>query len=311
MKKIINLFPVMLLTFVMVGFTSCDPIYEEDDFDNYEEADSQGDSSENGALDPDFGIALYLIDGENIISKETARARKNWMEDEVKHQDIWEMTATLIPSDYRRWMTSFEIFDGDNDLLGYVANTTDDLSEWKFALDIRSAYPDGETLEQEGDYIHTIIHEYGHILALNNEQLDANQHSCDTYNPGEGCTANNSYLQAFVERFWSDILAEIEQIDEDDIDALDDFYAKYSDRFVTDYAATNPVEDLAEVFAVFVTSDNRPSGSQIKDQKIQSLYEYPELVDLREHMRGTVYTLPAPGSWERPQHKHHKGHKKE
>lgn len=294
-------------------FTACETIYDDQEFGDAplnEQNTSQEDHSNDATIDPDMGIAFYQIDGDFIIPVEQQKAKKRWMEDEEKHRAIWEMTTTLIPTDYRRWMTTFEIFDGENDILGYVNPTANDLSQWNFALDIRSAYPDGTTLETQGDYIHTIIHEYGHIMALNDEQLQADANSCSSYNPGEGCATQNSYLHEFYNRFWADLADEVAQIDEEDEDAIYEFYEKYEDRFVTDYAATNPVEDLAEVFAVFVTSDSRPSGNLIKDKKVQFLYEYPELIDLREHMRGTVYTLPEAGSWKRIKHRkhHHKSH---
>ena len=46
--------------------------------------------------------------------------------------------------------------------------------------------------------------------------------------------------------------------------ALDDFWRQNQDSFVTDYAATNPGEDLAETFTVFVLSP-RPTGDRIAD----------------------------------------------
>jgi len=60
---------------------------------------------------------------------------------------------------------------------------------------------------------------------------------------------------------------------------------KYKDRFVTDYAATNPGEDIAEVFATFVTQADQPRGNSIADQKIKLLYDFPELTQLRDKIR--------------------------
>ena len=76
-------------------------------------------------------------------------------------------------------------------------------------------------------------------------------------------------------------------------------YEKYQDRFVTDYAATNPGEDFAEVFSFFVTQDEAPRGQKLADQKIRLLYEFPELVSLREQIRGNGTTLSLrAGSWQ-------------
>lgn len=320
MKNVKWFLPVIVACFGLFTFTSCQDNFDfepdgqdqvSDDFeDDIEDGSNNGGNGGGGidgvSLDPDGGIALYRIDGQNIIKTDSKNVNPAWMNDEVKHKDIWEMVTTLIPADKRRWMTTFEIFDGGNELLGYVYNASQDLTSWNFALGIDSAYPDGQNLQTSGDFIHTIIHEYGHIMSLNDEQLNPNANSCD-YNPGEGCARSDSYLNGFYNRFWADIANEHSAIGEDDYDELYDFYDKYEDRFVSDYAATNPVEDLAEVFSYFVTGDSQPSGNQIKDEKIRYLYEFPELVSLRNHMKESAFTMPEPGKWKRPtctKHRH-------
>jgi hypothetical protein len=317
MKNVKWFLPVIVACFSLFTFTSCQDNFdfEPDDQDQFVDnsddglGDDNSDNGENGhegvSLDTDSGIALYRVDGQNIIKTDSKNVNPAWMNDEVKHNDIWKMVTTLIPADKRRWMTTFEIFDGGQELLGYVYNATQDLTSWNFALGIDSAYPDGQTLETSGDFIHTIIHEYGHIMSLNDEQLNPNLTSCD-YNPGEGCARSDSYLNGFYSRFWADIANEHSSIGEDDYNALDDFYNKYEDRFVSDYAATNPVEDLAEVFSHFITGNSQPTGNQIKDEKIRYLYEFPELVSLRNHMKESAFTMPEPGEWKRPSCKKHR-----
>ena len=325
MKNVKWFLPVIVACFGLFSFTSCQDNFDfepdgqdqlTDDFDddfNDDDADDSdtdnggngGGSSDGASLDGDYGVAIYRVDGQNIIKTDSKNVNPNWMNDEVKHKDIWEMVTTLIPADKRRWMTTFEIFDGGGELLGYVYNATADLTSWNFALGIDSAYPDGENLETTGDFIHTIIHEYGHIMSLNDEQLDHTTSSCD-YNPGEGCARSDSYIDSFYSRFWADIADEHSNLDADDYDALYEFYDKYEDRFVSDYAATNPAEDIAEVFSYFITQDSAPTGNQIKDEKIRYLYEFPELVDLRNHMKQSTFTMPEPGRWSRPTCKKHR-----
>jgi len=316
MKNVKWFLPVIVACFGLFTFTSCQDNFDfepdgQDQFDdNFDEDnddfdDNDSDNGGNGgnvegvSLDQDGGIALYRVDGQNIIKTDSKNVNPNWMNDEVKHNDIWNMVTTLIPADKRRWMTTFEIFDGGGQLLGYVYNATADLTSWNFALGIDSAYPDGQNLETSGDFVHTIIHEYGHIMSLNDEQL-------------KGCARSDSYLNGFYNRFWADIANEHSAISEDDYDELDAFYSKYQDRFVSDYAATNPVEDLAEVFSYFVTGNSQPTGNQIKDEKIRYLYEFPELVSIREHMKQSTFTMPEPGMWKRPncnkKHRHSHAH---
>ncbi|NJN80268.1 MAG: hypothetical protein HC797_07255, partial [Anaerolineales bacterium] len=61
---------------------------------------------------------------------------------------------------------------------------------------------------------------------------------------------------------------------------LDDFYYKYEDQFLTDYAVTHPAEDIAESFSFFIFS-SQPAGNTIAEEKILFFYQYPELVELR------------------------------
>jgi hypothetical protein len=58
-------------------------------------------------------------------------------------------------------------------------------------------------------------------------------------------------------------------------------------EFVTEYAATNIGEDMAETFAYFVLRP-KPSGSAVKDQKILYYYQFGELVSLRDRMRAAI-----------------------
>lgn len=67
-------------------------------------------------------------------------------------------------------------------------------------------------------------------------------------------------------------------------DAIYEFYDKYQDQFVSDYAATNPGEDIAETYRVFVMED-KPEGNSIRDQKIKFMYEFEELVKIRQNIR--------------------------
>ena len=119
--------------------------------------------------------------------------------------------------------------------------------------------------------------------------------ACPVYFPGEGCSRKNSYINAFYNQFWADIYEEFQDINliEDDdeyYEALDEFYYKYEDYFVTDYAVTNPEEDIAEAFTFFVLSP-RPAGNTIAEEKILFFYNYPELVDLRDEIINGICSL--------------------
>lgn len=85
----------------------------------------------------------------------------------------------------------------------------------------------------------------------------------------KGCAKIGSYINAFHNRYWSDIWDEFSILDESQ-EAKPSFYEKYKDRYVSEYAATNTREDIAEVFATFVVSPDRVEGTSIAEQKIQN-----------------------------------------
>ena len=116
--------------------------------------------------------------------------------------------------------------------------------------------------------------------------------ACPTFFPGEGCSLSTSYVNVFYDRFWRDLHDEWSAIDrtqdDDRRDAkLNAFYREHRDRFVDSYAATSPVEDIAETWAFFIL-DSQPAGTSEIDQKLGFFYSYPELVTLRSHIIGNL-----------------------
>ena len=146
-----------------------------------------------------------------------------------------------------------------------------------------------EDIDFSNFFTYLTVHEYGHVLTLNETQVNVNQNNCPAYHTGEGCSNGNSYINQLYELGWADIAHELQ-----DGQGSEDLYNRYSDRFVSDYAATNPGEDIAEVFAEFITKP-RPGGNSIANQKVNQLYQRPELVDLRNKIIQNNPTLVSDG----------------
>lgn len=239
---------------------------------------------------------LYALEVMSLDELEALQA------DEALHRSIWDLFARMIPAEQRTFVSRFVIFtDGPEGTYGAVAQDPDDPQRWMLSMDPADA---GQVTE----LTYTLIHEFGHLLTLNAAQVPPNlelfaaefdtedldrydqlyeeaEAACPTYFPGEGCSLADSYINRFFDRFWADIYWEWEELlwmedDEEYYDALDALYETYADRFVTDYAATNPAEDIAESWTAFVLSP-RPEGETIADQKVLFFYEFPELVRLR------------------------------
>ena len=216
-------------------------------------------------------------------------------DDRATHEAIWDYFAALIPSEERRFVSEFGIFtDGKGNHLAAVSPTFSEPEQWILQVDALDA-------ESYYDLSYTLIHEQGHLLTLNSEQVPPSepifkfpenktvyqqeQDACPQYFSGEGCSKPDSYINQFFTRFWPYIYEEWEQIDqEEDEDTrytlLRDFYKVHQDQFVTDYAPTSPAEDIAESWTYFILSP-KPEITSIASEKILFFYEYPELVELR------------------------------
>ena len=253
-------------------------------------------------------LVIYEISGNDISNpyyEDVPSDLESYQDDAAAHQEIWEYFVTLIPASERNGLEEFMIVtDGDSNGLAAVAQTTYDPKLWSLEVDIADS-------SDKLNLTYTLIHEYAHLLTLGPDQVipsvavfnnpdDENiifeeTSACPVYFPGEGCSQADSYINAFFNQYWADIHLEWQDInlieDTDEYyDALDNFYYKYEDRFVTDYAATNPEEDIAEAFTFFVLSP-RPEGNTIAEEKILFFYDYPELVQLRDEILNGVCQL--------------------
>ncbi|MEL6528279.1 MAG: hypothetical protein AAFQ07_21475, partial [Chloroflexota bacterium] len=182
------------------------------------------------------------------------------------------------------------------DTLAYVSEFSED--QWEFGVSI---FDDPERAL-------TIIHEFAHILSLNNTQyetyptillddeeglsddefydgIEEDMAACPAVAFEDGCAIEDSYLALFTEEFWEDF-------DVEDLMDLEDeyfFFDENPDAFVTEYAATNPAEDFAETFSYFIGLDDEdyPVDGELyeMDAKILWFEQFPELVEMRESIR--------------------------
>jgi hypothetical protein len=308
-KLLLQLLFLALLTGLV--FTSCSK--DDDDVKPKEEKKEKPDKK--AEENPDKGmIRLYKVSGEDISKTKDYKVsgkNKTYQTDKAKHKQMWKLTKNVIPRKPRKMLVEFLIFNGEDQdgTAGWVTQTKDDLTEWQMGLAIDYAYNENNEFNADGEFAYTVIHEFGHILTLNNTQIDASitdAASSKTYFTQEGSARASSYLYKHYKKFWADIHEEYKKIGDDE-DVHQAFYEKYKDRFVTQYASTNPEEDIAETFSFFVTKKDKPTGNSIADQKVRSMYDYDELIEIREYIRrknklkstSVGITLPEPGGWKK------------
>ena len=259
---------------------------------------------QSGRLDKNFKeqgsifLVTYEITGDRISGphiEPVPDELEDERNDRSTHESIWKYFASIVPGDRRSFVSEFSVFtDGRGNHLAAVSPTFLDDEQWTLYVDILDS-------EDYYDLTYTLIHEEGHLLTLNAEQVPPSDaiskfpdnetvykqevSACPQYFTGEGCSNPDSYINQFFDRFWTHLYTEWEQIDlEDDEDArsimLEDFYKVYQDQFLSDYAPTSPAEDIAESWTFFVLSP-KPELNSIASEKILFFYEYPELVELR------------------------------
>ena len=266
-----------------------------------------GEDFEDAAEMEEHTLITYRISGNQIVEPDRAAVTDDLLDlqdDADTHQKIWVYFSQLVPPEQRTYLSRYVIFtDGPEEVLAFVTPDTDDPTQWRLGVDIAdSSNPE--------DLTFTLVHEFGHLLTLNDRQVPADRAlalepdnealyeetmaACPVYFPGEGCSEPDSYINAFFQRFWADSYETWQATTqlEDEVereDATEAFYLSRRDAFVSDYAATSPEEDIAETFATFVLRP-KPTGDRVADQKVRFLYDYPELVKLRAEMSGRLYS---------------------
>lgn len=231
-------------------------------------------------------IALFDVkDGKITFSNKSIQKEKDIQKLDLEaYQKAWEVCCKIIPKQYLDKITKFEInTDGYLDLMAYVIQEDSNGSTWRLGIDIRDALTSEGTLRKE--FISTVVHELMHIISLNNQQLMPLRDAYyGTYTIEDGTLTKNAYLNQFYNQFWSKIIEDYEKNKNLPEEEQGEFYEKYKNQFVSEYASTQPAEDIAETFSYFVMND-KPTGNDIKDEKVRFLYNFKELVEIREYIR--------------------------
>lgn len=280
-KHLLFLFFVLLC----VSLVSCDKQNTDDEIPN-----DQADQTRNSGL-----VARYSVSGDNLSLISSGPAAKGFY-NQTRQNEFWNFFTNLIPADARQVMKELELFaDPEDGTAAYVAPINqNDLSVWEMGHNLDFVW-DRNNKFVPGESAYTSIHEIAHLITLDNKQVRAGNGGCNSFHTGEGCSTSASYINQFYNQFWRDIYAENQRIDQNDFDGFFAFYRKYQSRFVSEYAATNPGEDIAESFANYVMGDV-PSGNSIAAQKIRFFDQFPELVNLKQRIKGNInFPVSLPG----------------
>jgi len=190
--------------------------------------------------------------------------------------DLWTLVSKISPN----WLSdtyvdTFQIFDDKNDDTIAFVDDEDNNGTWRIAINV-AAFSDSTEKEK----YRTIVHELGHIITLNTTQFQ-DQNPCKTLQVEEWCFIPTAYVAGFAKQFWTD--AERAESESD----ANTLYEKNTSHYVSEYASTNFVEDIAESFSYFVFSGKTEPDS-VAAQKIAYLGNLPALVKIKNEMLGGV-----------------------
>lgn len=230
--------------------------------------------------------AVFNIEGSqiNYDKGKTANGLNLSSKTITTYKNIIKEVKTLIPNSIWSDITAVEInTDGIEEVMAHTIPAIDGFEKGKFrlAIDLSDVADAKGNLTKDGK--ETIVHETGHILTLSNEQVNEISWDGDGSEKAKEKFKANSYIKKFYDEFWSKNIDEYNVSKEKTGDTIE-FYDNRKNEFVSDYAATNVEEDIAESFRIFVCED-KPKGKTIADKKVLFFYDYPEFIKLRDEYR--------------------------
>lgn len=212
----------------------------------------------------------------------------------------WKEFYNIFPKDIcRKYIREIVLMtDGADEKTGALVALNTKNTQWRLVVDINDVDFKTKNKKRLYESIYTYVHEFGHLLTLNNTQVRPSvkkqQEEGEPYLNEEGQAYKNSYINKFVKRFWRgklltewDVIQDkycyIEQ--ESCIDKLYDLYMDNFTEFLTDYAAESPEEDVVESWTAFVLKSKIKKPKTIAQHKINFFYQFPELVAFRKHIK--------------------------
>lgn len=217
----------------------------------------------------------YQGSGEVIEEYDLTDGIEKYKDVDKLHYRLLDFTEKLT-SNYESYIDTLSVWtDGLSYQLGAIYPTVEgDNSKYTLRIDITDVFDKNGNFRDEDKTLATFVHEFGHVLTLNNTQVDNSKKDPNKYYATYDSFMEGSYIKAFYDEFWKPY----------GTDTGSELYKEKPEMFVDEYASTNSSEDIAESFMLFVLS-NKPAGNTIAEQKIKFFYDYPELVELRDNIR--------------------------
>jgi hypothetical protein len=162
----------------------------------------------------------------------------------------------------------------ENSSIGYAKLLAPGFHSSTIAIDLDHAFSNQARLAQ------TLTHEMGHVMTFTYGTWTPMRASdrCLGFARNSICFNADSMMQAWVDQFWGD---DAHEIDWSVSPVIADGIARcrIDPSFLTPYAATNPLEDLAESYEAYVLREDIHTPQQ--QAKMDFFGDYPEAVEAR------------------------------
>ena len=227
---------------------------------------------ENGEQVIEVTSFIHVNVGEDIQSFDFSKTAAEYEDADAVDLAVLEAVQKVIPADDPYMGDVISWTDGYSYVLGSC--TADEITEsdrFSIRIDKNDFFNSDGTMKDTGKFLATAVHEYGHELTLNKDQMDVSKLT-DTADYNDiSLYQDSSYMKAFYDAFYADGKAR-------------DFYT-YPEDYVSEYAGTAGMfEDIAESFMQFVVSEKQ-TGDTLAAAKVNFFYDYPELMEIRDYIR--------------------------
>lgn len=223
-------------------------------------------------ITPEFD-AVYQSGSENGLTVLNEKEQESL-------EAVWEHTTDILPKELFANFKYFKV--GGDGKLGsdaYVIPVDSEGKLWCMAVD-----PDD--ISDDNLFPYTVVHEMGHYLTLNENQVeyfDDNEvfYPIDRYSDSQCVAKEDSYIQAFYELFWKDIINDWRTNQENPY-----FYYRHKSQFITEYSASECAEDIAECFSAYVFLDK--AATPETQRKYDFFNSYPEFRSIKNEILNNV-----------------------
>lgn len=248
-----------------------------------------------------FSFFHYSSDDENIGTWNIRNGRfiKNDSKNDNLAAHYWDTFYEIFPKEItKKYIKKLVLIsDGIDEKTGALGALSSKNDKWQLVIDPLDVDFKSKNKRRLQESVYTLIHEFGHLLTLNNTQIKPTnkilQDEGGLYLTLEGEAYKNSYLNRFVSLFWKGRLLEKWDVikerhcftEESCVEKLNGLYFDNLADFVTDYAAESPEEDIVESWTYFVLKKKVKNPKTIAQKKINFFYQFPELVVYRKLIR--------------------------